>query len=180
MVKLKALRGAIGSYGRVAAGGIIEVDESVAAELLKTARFVRATEQDIAAAQKAQEAALALPASGSGAAFMPMPEAALSTDRLTHLIKRGEISVDDAKRLEQMEANLSARELDVDRRAEQLLLQGQELVVREAALEKREAALAAATQEFEERDDRAHASGAGGKDTAAKPEAAAKSKGPAK
>lgn len=79
MPKLKALRGAIGSYGRVAAGGIIDVDEASAEKLLKTRRFVRATAEDIAAAQAAQERFLRLNPSAT-AAFSPVPTNLAPTD----------------------------------------------------------------------------------------------------
>ena len=65
MPKLKSLRGAIGSYGRVAANGIVDVDEPTAKRLLDTKKFVRATEKDIEAAQAAQKTARkAAPAAG--------------------------------------------------------------------------------------------------------------------
>ena len=71
MPKLKSLRGAIGSYGRVAAGGIVEVSDEEAKKLLKTKRFVAATAADIAAAQKRQEAELAVQTVGATPGFEP-------------------------------------------------------------------------------------------------------------
>lgn len=52
MAQLKSLRAQVGVYGHVRANGIVEVDEPTAKKLLATKRFVRATEADIAAAQK--------------------------------------------------------------------------------------------------------------------------------
>lgn len=121
MPKLKALRGAVGSYGRVAAGGIVEVDESAAEKLIRTGRFVRASAADIEAAQKAQKAALATAVPGAGKGFMPMPE-----------------------RTKQAEADLAARGQDLDKRAEELKQRDQELDQREQGLAAREEAIAAA------------------------------------
>lgn len=73
MAKLKSLRGAVGTYGRVTAGGIVDVDETMAEKLVKTGRFVRATAADIEAAQTAQQAALATAIPGLGAGFVPLP-----------------------------------------------------------------------------------------------------------
>lgn len=169
MPKLKALRGAVGSYGRVAAGGIVEVDEPAASKLLKTGRFVRATDQDIAAAQKAQKAVLAAQTPGTGAAFMPMPDAPSSDDRLSQMVQRGEISRDKAKEFASLQIALStdevqafiqeegdrikaevaaaqegldARDRELDQRAETLQIRDQELDEREAELAEREAELA--------------------------------------
>lgn len=72
-VKLKSLRPAVGSYGNVAANGIVEVDESEAGRLRKTGRFVDATAADIEAAQKAQADHIARALTGTGV-FAPMPE----------------------------------------------------------------------------------------------------------
>ncbi|SHL80432.1 hypothetical protein SAMN05444389_101434 [Paracoccus solventivorans] len=73
MAKLKSLRGAVGTYGRVTAGGIVDVDETMAEKLVKTGRFVRASEADIEAAQAAQQATLATAIPGLGAGFVPLP-----------------------------------------------------------------------------------------------------------
>lgn len=80
MPKLKSLRGSIGAYGRVSAGGIVEVSEPEAEKLLKTKRFVRATDADIAAAKVAQDRFLAA-GTGAGAGFPPFPEASAAADR---------------------------------------------------------------------------------------------------
>lgn len=178
MPKLKALRGAVGSYGRVAAGGIVEVDEPAASKLLKTGRFVRATDQDIAAAQKAQKAVLAAQTPGTGAAFMPMPDAPSSDDRLSQMVQRGEISRDKAKEFASLQIALStdevqafiqeegdrikaevaaaqegldARDRKLDQRAETLQIRDQELDEREAELAERESALAALEKELDAR-----------------------------
>lgn len=73
MAKLKSLRGAVGTYGRVTAGGIVDVDETLAEKLVKTGRFVRASAADVAAAQAAQQAALATAIPGLGDGFVPLP-----------------------------------------------------------------------------------------------------------
>ncbi|MFB2530709.1 hypothetical protein ACEYYA_00910 [Paracoccus sp. p3-h83] len=44
---LKSLRPAVGIYGTVPKGGVVEVDEATGKKLLKTGRFVQATEADI-------------------------------------------------------------------------------------------------------------------------------------
>lgn len=178
MPKLKALRGAVGSYGRVAAGGIVEVDEPAASKLLKTGRFVHATDQDIAAAQKAQKAVLAVKTPGTGAAFMPMPDAPSSDDRLSQMVQRGEISRDKAKEFVSLQIALStdevqafiqeegdrikaevaaaqeglaARDHELDQRAETLQIRDQELDEREAGLAERESALAALEKDLDAR-----------------------------
>lgn len=83
MPKLKALRGAIGSYGRVAAGGIIDVDQAAEQKLLKTKRFVAATAEDIAAAQKAQKRYLKLNLPGVPAGFPAIAGAAAADAEAT-------------------------------------------------------------------------------------------------
>lgn len=72
-VKLKSLRPAVGSYGNVAANGIVEVDEAEAVRLRKTGRFVDATTADIKAARKAQDEHMTRAVAGGGV-FAPMPE----------------------------------------------------------------------------------------------------------
>lgn len=59
MAKLKALRPSVGNYGRVAANGIVEVDDNEAKKLITTGRFVKANAADIEAAQKRLKAVLA-------------------------------------------------------------------------------------------------------------------------
>ena len=73
MAKLKSLRASVGAYGRVAAGGIIEVEEKDVKKLTDTHRFVPATETDIETAQKAQAEHLKVAVVGAGASFAPMP-----------------------------------------------------------------------------------------------------------
>ncbi|RJE87965.1 hypothetical protein [Paracoccus onubensis] len=144
MPKLKALRGAIGSYGRVAAGGIIDVDEAVADKLIKTKRFVRATEKDIQAAQTAQKAALAVDTPGAGPGFLPMPKTPVAADRLTQMIERGEISRNKAKELVALEISLSTEEVQafIKKEAEEVAAKIEaardELDARAQALDKRE------------------------------------------
>lgn len=154
MPKLKALRGAVGSYGRVAAGGIVEVDESAADKLIKTGRFVRASAADIEAAQKAQKAALATAVPGAGKGFMPMPEKGKGLDRLEQMVERGEITQEKARELVSLQISLSTDEVrafiekegkalderlakaaaDLDKRAEELDQREQALDAREKAL----------------------------------------------
>lgn len=74
MPKLKSLRGAIGVYGRVAAGGIIEVDDPTAKTLLQTKRFAVATDADITAAQARLDADLKARVIGAAPGFSAMPQ----------------------------------------------------------------------------------------------------------
>lgn len=158
MQKLKSLRGAVGLYGRVSAGGIVEVDDALAKKMLATKRFVSATEADITAAQKAQKAAMAVQVTGAAPGFAPMPVPPKPADRLQALIQRGEISVEDAKRLVNLQIEVSPDEIkamvkrEMDQMATEILdLQGglegrqDELDGRQAALDAREADLEAAT-----------------------------------
>lgn len=120
MVKLKALRGAVGTYGRVAAGGIIDVDHTQSDKLKKTKLFVDATEADIEAAQKAQKAALALNVSGASAAFMPIPTPTppATADRLSGLIADGTLTTGQARSLVDLELRLSTDEIQAFIKAE--------------------------------------------------------------
>lgn len=162
MQKLKSLRGAIGTYGRVAAGGIIEVDHDKAAKLTKSGRFVVATDDDIATAQAAQKKALAAQTAGVAPGFAPMPEAPASQDRLLALIERGEITPAEAKKLARVQIEFSTQEIqaliqreadgvmaelatvkeDLDAREQDLSAREAELASREIALAEREAAVA--------------------------------------
>lgn len=157
MPKLKSLRGAVGSYGRVAAGGIVDVDETQARKLLATKRFVQASESDIAAAQKAQKAALAVTVTGATPGFAPLPEKPQAIDRLQEMLERGVLTADEARKFTALQIQLSPEEIqDMLRReaddataqfaaaqADQDARQA-ELDEREAALTAREEALAAA------------------------------------
>lgn len=57
-VKLMATRAKVGTYGRVAAKGIIEVDAHEAEKLVASGGFTRATAEDVEAAQARQKAFL--------------------------------------------------------------------------------------------------------------------------
>lgn len=128
MPKLKALRGSIGSYGRVTAGGIIEVDEAAADKLLKTKRFTRATDQDVAAAEAAQKAYLKLAVAGAAPAFAPVPArptpiedefAALELDEQRQLLERAGIHLRaEEARVADLTAELIKREEAVAAREE--------------------------------------------------------------
>lgn len=72
MPQLKSLRSQVGSYGRVAANGIVEVDEPTARRLLDTKRFVAATAADIKAAQGRMADYVAGRAEGEGLGFAPI------------------------------------------------------------------------------------------------------------
>lgn len=154
MAKLKALRGAVGAYGRVAAGGIIDVDEGQAGKLIKTARFVRASDSDIEAAQEAQKLALTVSGAGSGAAFMPVPERAQPLDRLSQMIDSGQITRDKAKELTSLQISLSTDEVkafikaEADRLYGEIAAEQEKLSAREDALVERAAELAARETEF--------------------------------
>lgn len=118
MPKLKSLRGAVGSYGRVAAGGIVDVDETQAQKLLATKRFVQASESDIAAAQKAQKAALAIKVTGATPGFAPLPEKPQAIDRLQEMIERGVLTVDEARKFTALQIQLSPEEIQTMLRRE--------------------------------------------------------------
>ena len=108
MPKLKALRGAIGSYGRVAAGGIIEVDQATEQKLLKTKRFVTATAKDIAAAQKAQKRFLKLNLPGAPAGFPAIAGAAAANAEATAKAEDDDKAKADAKAKADSEAKAKA------------------------------------------------------------------------
>lgn len=76
MPKLKSLRGAVGSYGRVKANGIVDVEDKDVEKLLKTKRFVRATDADVADAEKAQQEFLRFSTAGATPGFMPLAHSA--------------------------------------------------------------------------------------------------------
>lgn len=111
MPKLKSLRGAVGTYGRVAAGGIVDVSEADAKKLLGTKRFVTATDADIAAARKRQEAELAVETVGATPGFSAMPTPPNTADRLSQMIERGQIDRQKAKELVALQINLSTEEV---------------------------------------------------------------------
>ncbi|MFC3568402.1 hypothetical protein [Paracoccus simplex] len=110
MPKLKALRGAIGIYGRVKANGIVEVEDKDVEKLLKTKRFVRATEADIAAAEKAQQEFLAVNMTGAAPGFAPVATPK-PTDRLQAMIDGGSISKEKAQELVALQIELSDDEV---------------------------------------------------------------------
>jgi len=147
MAKLKSLRAARGSYGRVAAKGIVDVDEDKAAKLKKTGHFVDATEADIKAAQKAQSAALAVRVKGVSPGFTAIPEKPAGADRLQAMIDRGDISADDARRLSAMQIELAPEEIraliqrDLAEASARIEADQGELDARAAKLDARETAL---------------------------------------
>ncbi|MTH61438.1 hypothetical protein [Paracoccus litorisediminis] len=154
MPKLKALRGSIGIYGRVKANGIVEVEEKDADKLLKSKRFVRATDADIAAAEKAQQDFLAVNMTGVTPGFAPVavPKAA---DRLQAMIEGGAISKEKAQELLALQIDLSDDEVKAglqswidERRAEVMVLQA-DLTTRDAELNDREKAHAEAVAAHE-------------------------------
>lgn len=126
MPKLKALRGSIGAYGRVKAGGIVEVDDDAAKKLLATKRFVPARAEDIAAAAKAQEEYLKVETVGVTPGFAPLPEApqpiesataGLELDAREKLLEERATQLEaDAKRLHDLEASLKQRQAELDAR----------------------------------------------------------------
>lgn len=145
MPKLKALRGSIGIYGRVKANGIVEVDEVDAEKLLKSKRFVRATEDDIALAEKAQEEFLAVNMTGVSPGFAPVA-AAKCKGRLATMIESGAISPEKAKELVALQIELSEDELKgavqslIDDKGAQLAAREEALSIRESELSAREEA----------------------------------------
>ncbi|AZV00395.1 hypothetical protein pthi1_p30 [Paracoccus phage vB_PthS_Pthi1] len=110
MPKLKALRGAIGIYGRVKANGIVEVEDKDVEKLLKTKRFVRATEADIASAEKAQQDFLAVNMTGAAPGFAPVATPK-PNDRLQAMIDGGSITKEKAQELVALQIELSDDEV---------------------------------------------------------------------
>lgn len=141
MPKLKSLRGSIGIYGRVKANGIVEVDEVHVEKLLKSKRFVRATAADIAAAEEAQKAFLAVGMTGASAGFAPVAVAE-EKGRLAAMIDSGAISKAKAQELVALQIELSDDEL---RAAIQSVIEEKEaeFAARETVLAEREADLSA-------------------------------------
>lgn len=174
MPKLKSLRGAVGSYGRVAAGGIVEVSEAEAEKLLKTKRFVRATDADIKAAQERQKAELAVQTAGATPGFSAMPGQPDTTDRLSRMVETGQISRDKAKELVALQINLSTEEVqefikaEGDRIFAEVSAAQADLDARELALTERENHLAAREADLEAREKASadHATAAGSRDDA--------------
>lgn len=165
MPKLKSLRGAIGSYGRVAAGGIVEVSDEEAKKLLKTKRFVTASPVDIAAAQKRLEGELAVKTVGATPGFSAMPAKPETTDRLSQMVERGEIDPDKAREFVGLQISLSTEEVQGFIKAEadkiwaevaaaqaELDAREQALVDREEELGKRAANLQAREEEVSKRE----------------------------
>lgn len=141
MPKLKALRGSIGIYGRVKANGIVEVDEVHVDKLLKSNRFVRATAADIAAAEEAQKAFLAVGMTGATPGFAPVAVAG-DKGRLAALIDSGAISKAKAQELVALQIEISDDEL---RDALQSVISEKEaeLAARETVVTEREVDLSA-------------------------------------
>lgn len=157
MPKLKSLRGSVGSYGRVAAGGIVEVDENTAKKLLETKRFVSATAEDIKVAQKA--AAVNKTAVGATPGFGHLPEPPKRLDRLQEMIDRGVLTPSEARKLVDLQIALSPDEVkaaiesqiveataEYDRRERELEDRAAELDAREAKLVEAERATKAALE----------------------------------
>ena len=179
MPKLKSLRGAVGSYGRVAAGGIVDVDETQARKLLATKRFVQASESDIAAAQKAQKAALAIKVTGATPGFAPLPEKPQPNDRLQEMIERGVLTVDEARKFTALQIQLSPEEIQTMLRREaddataQIDAAKADLQALSAELDEREAEIVKRETDLEERE---HAVVKAEGDAKARAEADAKAK----
>lgn len=165
MPKLKSLRGAIGAYGRVAAGGIVEVDETAAKKMLATKRFVTASDKDIEAAQKAQKTALKVEVEGATSGFLPMPDKPHANDRLKQLIDSGTLTVDEARKFVNLQIELAPDELrqaiqrefadaveTISARRNDLTDVARDLDEREAALDRREAELESRTAALNSRD----------------------------
>lgn len=143
MPKLKALRGSIGSYGRVAAGGIIEVDDNVAEKLVKTKNFVKATTADIAAAQEAQAAFLKTDVPGATAGFAPVPTgttpiedefSALEIDQQRAVLEKASAEMQaEAKRLHDLGDDLHKRGVELADLEAALALKADELETMAAA-----------------------------------------------
>lgn len=140
MPKLKSLRGAVGVYGRVAANGIVDVSEDLADKLLKTKRFVRATDADIAAAQDRQQKELAVETAGATPGFSALPAPPATTDRLSEMIERGQIDPVKARELVALQINLSPEEIHnfIKAETEKVLA---EIAAAQAILDEHEAAL---------------------------------------
>ena len=108
-VKLKALRAKVGAYGRVAANGIVEVDVSDAERLVKTGGFVKATEDDIKAAQKRQKEFLnSRPAGYAG--FSPLPSDTAAAEKAKADAEAAEKAKADAEAAEKAKAGAEAAE----------------------------------------------------------------------
>lgn len=156
MAKLKSLRAASGSYGRVAAHGIIDVDDAQAKKLKATKRFVDATPADIEAAQKRQAGALAVQAQGAAPGFAAIAEPPAGIDRLQDMIKRGGISPEDARRLVAYQIEVSPAEVqaqireDVERATAEIETQRTAMDARQAELDGHAAELADREQSMAE------------------------------
>lgn len=144
MARLKALRGSIGTYGRVAAGGIVDVDDAEAKKLLETKRFERATDADLKAAQAAQEKFLKVAVAGAAPGFAALAEppppvedefAALEIDEQRAELDRAKQSLaSEAARLGEVEAGLIERHGVQEARHEDLNRREDDLVKREGSL----------------------------------------------
>ena len=157
MPQLKSLRGAMGSYGRVTAGGIVDVTEAEAQKMIKTGRFVKATADDIKAAKAVLETSLKPGTTGATTGFSAIPEKPQSADRLQKMIEAGEITPEEARTMARLQISVSTEEVQalIQREADEIAAQfaaaqadqdarQAELDEREAALTAREEALAAA------------------------------------
>lgn len=158
MPKLKSLRAASGSYGRVAANGIIDVTDAQAKQLKATKRFVDATPADIEAAQKRQAGALAVQAQGAAPGFAAIAEPPAGIDRLQDMIKRGGISPEDARRLVAYQIEVSPAEVqaqireDVERATAEIETQRTAMDARQAELDARQAELDGHAAELADRE----------------------------
>lgn len=149
MPQLKSLRGAMGSYGRVTARGIVDVTEPEAEKMIKTGRFVKATPDDIEAAKATLQASLTIGATGATTGFSAMPEKLQPADRLQKMIEAGEISPAEAKMMARLQISVSTEEVqalikrEADEIAAQIATAQADLDERQAELDQREADLIA-------------------------------------
>lgn len=158
MPKLKSLRAASGSYGRVAANGIIDVDDAQAKKLKATKRFVDATPADIDAAKKRQADALAVQAQGAAPGFAAIAEPPAGIDRVQDMIARGAMSINDAKRLVDLQIQFSPAEIqgvikgEADRVMAEIETHRDALDARKAELDARQAELDGHAAELADRE----------------------------
>lgn len=158
MPKLKSLRAASGSYGRVAANGIIDVDDAQAKQLKATKRFLDATPADIEAAQKRQADALAKQVKGAAPGFAAIAEPPAGLDRVQDMIARGAITPEDARRLAAYQIELSPAEIqtlireDAERATAEIETQRTAMDARQAELDARQAELDGHAAELADRE----------------------------
>jgi len=163
MAKLKSLRASVGAYGRVAARGIVEVEENDVKKLTEKGLFVRATPEDIETAQRVQAERLKLAVIGAGATFEhvaagPAPiedelQAMELADLRVKLDERAQTLHVEAARLQGEADRLTALEGSLAERRQQLDLAADELKQQSADLEVSASMLDGLSKDLQGRED---------------------------